>query len=61
MAGAIGGLLIAWAAGQLLDHYKLINQLEVGYGILFVFCGSAYIIAWIVMHLLVPRFQKIAL
>ena len=61
MAGAIGGLLIAAGTGLLLDHYTKLHQEATGYGILFVYCGSAYLIAWVVMHLLVPKFQKIAL
>jgi ACS family hexuronate transporter-like MFS transporter len=61
MAGAVGGILIARAAGLLLKHYKALDQVEVGYGILFVVCGSAYITAWILMHLLVPKFRKIVL
>lgn len=59
MAGAVGGILIARAAGLLLKHYTGLGKVEVGYGILFVICGSAYIIAWTIMHLLVPKFKKI--
>jgi ACS family hexuronate transporter-like MFS transporter len=61
MSGAVGGILIAWAAGQLLAHYQRLGKIEVGYGILFVFCGLAYILAWLMMHLLVPKFKKIVL
>lgn len=61
MAGAVGGILIARAAGLLLKHYTALDKVEVGYGILFVVCGSAYITAWVVMHLLVPKFKKIVL
>ena len=61
MAGAVGGILIARAAGLLLKHYTLLGKVEVGYDILFVVCGSAYLIAWVLMHLLVPKFQKIVL
>lgn len=61
MAGASGGILIAWAAGQLLAHYTELGKVEVGYGILFVICGSAYLVAWTLMHLLVPKFKKIVL
>jgi ACS family hexuronate transporter-like MFS transporter len=61
MAGAVGGILIARAAGVLLKHYTQLGKVEVGYGILFVVCGSAYITAWVVMHLLVPKFKKIVL
>jgi MFS transporter, ACS family, hexuronate transporter len=61
MAGAVGGILIAYAAGVLLQHFKNLQKVEVGYGILFVVCGSAYIAAWLLMHLLAPRFKKIVL
>jgi len=59
MAGALGGILIAWAAGLLLKHFTAAGNVELGYGILFVACGTAYLIAWIVMHLLVPKFRPI--
>jgi ACS family hexuronate transporter-like MFS transporter len=61
MAGGLGGILIARAAGVLLAHYTTLGKVEVGYGILFVVCGSAYIVAWVIMHLLVPRFQLVQL
>lgn len=61
MAGAVGGILIARAAGLLLKHYTALDKVEVGYGILFVVCGSAYLTAWVIMHLLVPKFKKIVL
>ena len=61
MSGAVGGILIAYAAGELLAHYQRLEKIQVGYGILFVFCGLAYIVAWLMMHLLVPKFKKIVL
>lgn len=61
LAGATGGLLIAAAAGWLLDHFKKTGHVETGYGILFVICATAYLAAWILMHLLVPKFKKIEL
>lgn len=61
MAGAVGGILIARAAGKLLQHFTLQGKVELGYGILFVVCGSAYLVAWTVMHLLVPKFKQIQL
>ncbi len=60
MFGAIGGILIAKTAGRLFDHYKAINQQETGYLILFFVCGLAYLTAWMLMHLLVPRMKKIS-
>ena len=61
MAGAVGGILIARVAGLVLQHFKDIHKEYLGYGILFVVCGSAYIIAWTLMHLLVPKFKKIVI
>lgn len=61
MAGAIGGILIAKAAGMLFDYYKAAGDIRIGYGIMFMICASAYIIAWFVMHALVPKFKKIDL
>ena len=52
MAGAIGGILVAWIAGKLFDHYKEVNHLQTGYLIMFCICGSAYLLAWLIMHLL---------
>ncbi len=59
MAGAIGGVLLAKSAGLLFDHYKAINQLTTGYYILFVICGSAYLIAWLAMHFLLKNKQNL--
>ena len=61
MAGALGGILIAWAAGQLLNYYKGMGEIEIGYYILFIICGSAYLLAWLLMHILVPRMKPIDL
>jgi ACS family hexuronate transporter-like MFS transporter len=59
MAGAFGGIMIAKLAGMLFDHYKAAGDIRIGYGIMFMICAVAYIIAWTVMHLLVPKFKKL--
>ena len=59
MAGALGGMLIAKLAGSLFDHFKAQGNLETGYYIMFLICGSAYLLAWLLMHLLVPRMKGI--
>ncbi|HEY6976486.1 MAG TPA: MFS transporter [Chitinophagaceae bacterium] len=61
MAGALGGILIATLAGLLFDHYKALGKLETGYYIMFIICGYAYIIAWLVMHFLVPKMKRVQL
>lgn len=59
MAGALGGILIAWFAGLLFDYYKALGKIETGYYIMFIICGSAYLIAWLVMHFLAPKMQRV--
>jgi ACS family hexuronate transporter-like MFS transporter len=59
MAGAIGGILIAWVSGILFDRYKALGKIETGYYIMFIVCGSAYIIAWVIMHYLAPKLRMV--
>ncbi|HKJ45662.1 MAG TPA: MFS transporter [Balneolales bacterium] len=54
MAGAIGGMLIATAAG-------LILQLTGHYLFLFIICGFAYLIALLIFHFLVPKMEPVNL
>jgi len=61
MAGAVGGILIARVAGLVLSHFTEIGKVELGYGILFMICGSIYLVAWVVMHLLAPKFKPVQL
>ena len=59
MAGAIGGMLIAFLAGKLFDHYKALGDLDFGYFIMFIICGCAYLLAWILMNILAPKMKRI--
>jgi ACS family hexuronate transporter-like MFS transporter len=59
MFGAVGGILIARGAGNLFDYYKSIGDKETGYFIMFIICGLAYLLAWAIMHFLVPKLKKI--
>jgi len=61
MAGALGGVLISRIAGELLAHYTRLGNVHRGYAILFVICGSAYLLAWLIMHAFAPRFQQVQL
>jgi ACS family hexuronate transporter-like MFS transporter len=61
MAGAFGGILIASAAGLLLEHFTRTGKVEVGYGIMFIICGLAYILAWLLMHFFVPKLKRISI
>src|SRR5690606_4896422 len=59
MAGGIGGVLVTKAGGALFDKYKELGHIETGYTIMFAFCAVAYLIAWAIMKLLVPKYKPI--
>ena len=69
MSGALGGILIAKSAGKLFDYYKqtdpithqYIRDPQTGYLIMFFVCGFVYLIAWFIMHLLIPKMKRISL
>ena len=60
MAGAVGGMLFPPFAGAMLDHYKNTPGGETaGYAILFIMCGSAYVVAFTLNHVFAPRFEQV--
>ena len=59
MAGALGGILIAFLAGKLFDHFKALGDLNKGYFIMFIICGCAYLVAWVLMNLLAPKLKRV--
>jgi ACS family hexuronate transporter-like MFS transporter len=62
MAGGLGGILLsALVQKRMFVYYESIGQLETGYFIMFLICGGAYLLAWGIMHLLVPRMKPIEL
>ena len=61
MAGSIGGMMFPKYTGKLLDHYTALGDVTGGYTILFTICGFAYLVAFVVHHLLAPRFEQVSL
>lgn len=59
MAGGIGGVLVSKLGGYLFDYYDGLGHIQTGYTIMFVICAVAYLIAWSVMKLLVPKYSPI--
>jgi ACS family hexuronate transporter-like MFS transporter len=59
MAGGIGGVVMSKLGGALFDHYKALGHIETGYTIMFTICAVAYLVAWIVMKSLVPKYKVI--
>jgi len=61
MAGSLGGIFFPIYAGKLLDGFTRAHNVTAGYAILFTLCGSAYLVAFALNHLLAPKFEPVAL
>ncbi|OQP56251.1 MFS transporter [Niastella populi] len=62
MFGALGGILFsAVVQKNLFVHYREIGKIEVAYYIMFAVCSSVYLLAWVIMHFLVPRMKRVEL
>ncbi|RZJ73834.1 MFS transporter [Flavobacterium sp.] len=59
MAGGMGGVIVSKTGGALFDHYKNIGSVETGYTIMFSICAVAYLVAWSLMKMLVPKYSPI--
>jgi ACS family hexuronate transporter-like MFS transporter len=60
MFGAVGGIFLSlFVQKNLFVHYRAIGQIETAYYIMFIICGSAYLIAWLIMHYLVPKMETV--
>jgi len=60
MFGGFGNIIVAKSAGYLLDYYKAAGHIQTGYYMLFLFCGTAYLIAWFLMfRVLAPKMTPI--
>jgi ACS family hexuronate transporter-like MFS transporter len=61
MAGSIGGIAFPIYSGKLLDRFQASGNVTAGYAVLFGICGSAYLIAFAVNHLLARSYEPIKL
>ncbi len=66
MAGGIGSFLINKGSGKLFDYTTNTNMqfmgfegIKAGYFIIFSICAVAYLIGWVVMKRLVPKYKPI--
>jgi len=66
MAGGLGSMLIQFGAGRLFDHAEATNMrllgsegIESGYLIVFSICAVAYLVGWIIMKTLVPKYKPV--
>ncbi len=61
MAGSVGGILFPLLVGNILDYFKAAGDKTAGYNLIFIFCGCAYLLAWIIMHFLNPKMKRVVL
>lgn len=66
MAGGIGSFLINFFSGRLFDYAAATNMQfmgfegkPAGYFIIFCICGVAYLVGWLIMKALVPKYKII--
>ncbi len=69
MAGGVGSMIIQKVAGNLFTHAEQMGSAftffgfegkPAGYFIMFCFCGIAYLVAWAIMKVLVPKYKPIS-
>ncbi|AMR33615.1 hypothetical protein A0256_20375 [Mucilaginibacter sp. PAMC 26640] len=61
MAGAVGGIAFPFFIGWILDSAKAAGDVTSGYNILFIICACAYVVAWLLMHLISPKMKVVEL
>lgn len=60
MFGGLGGILLtALVQRNMFVYYRDLGEIETAYYIMFFICGGAYLLAWAIMHFLVPRMERI--
>jgi ACS family hexuronate transporter-like MFS transporter len=60
MFGGLGGILLTWLVQKnMFVYYTKIGQIQTGYFIMFCICGAAYLLAWSIMHFLVPKMKQV--
>lgn len=61
LAGGLSSFLLMTLSGYLFDYAKVNFEggISTGYSIIFVYCSVAYLVAWSIMKILVPKFKPI--
>jgi MFS transporter, ACS family, hexuronate transporter len=56
MFGGIGGILLSLLVQKnMFVYYRSIGKIQTAYYIMFAVCAGAYLLAWLIMHFLVPK------
>lgn len=59
LAGGLGGVVLTKIGGWLFDYYDSVGNIDKGYTIMFAICALAYLVAWLLMKALVPKYKII--
>lgn len=60
MFGSLGGIFLSlFVQKNLFVYYRSIGEIETAYYIMFFICGGAYLLAWLIMHLLTPKMEQV--
>lgn len=62
MFGGLGGILLTLLVQKnMFVYYRSIDKIEIAYYIMFAVCAGAYLLAWVIMQLLVPKMKPLKL
>ena len=70
MAGGVGSMIVQKVAGVLFTYSEAAGEAftflgfsgkSAGYFVVFCYCGLAYVLAWSIMKLLVPKYKEVKL
>jgi len=60
MFGSVGSVFLSlFVQKNMFVHYRAIHHIEIAYYIMFFVCGAAYLLAWCIMHFLVPKMKPV--
>lgn len=62
MFGGVGGILLTLLIQKnMFVYYRSIDKIEIAYYIMFAVCAGAYLLAWVIMQVLVPKMKPLNL
>lgn len=62
MFGGVGGILLTLLVQKnMFVYYRSIDKIEIAYYIMFAVCAGAYLLAWVIMQVLVPKMKPLNL
>jgi len=60
MFGGLGGIFLSlFVQKKMFVYYRSIDQIETAYYIMFAVCALAYLLGWIIMHILIPKMKRV--